>query len=127
MSLPAGQAGLSELSMERLKAVLASLIRQSALRILHLMKYLIPKSALRIRHSISYYSLGQQKILFVLALIILALLCFKFYYHPSPSPPAEVFKEVVVEVAGEVHKPGIYIFKKRKLSIKQVAYMNPFF
>lgn len=58
-----------------------------------------------------YLSLGQQKILFVLALIILALLYFKFYYHPSSQPPEEVFKEVVVEVAGEVQKPGIYIFK----------------
>lgn len=111
MGLPAGQAGLWELSMERLKAVLSSLFRQSALCILHLMKFLIPKSALRIRHSISYYSLGQQKILFVLALIVLALLYSKFYYHPSSPPAEEVFKEVVVEVVGEIQKPGIYIFK----------------
>ena len=58
-----------------------------------------------------YLSLGQQKILFVLALIIFALLYFKFYYYPSSPPPEEIFKEVVIEITGEVQKPGIYVFK----------------
>jgi competence protein ComEA len=62
--------------------------------------------ALRIPH----FSMGQQKVLFVLALLILALLYFKFYFH-SPSLPEETYKEVVVEILGEVRKPGIYIFK----------------
>jgi competence protein ComEA len=92
--------------MQSLKAVLAFLVRQSALRILHLMKYLISQSALRI----PYYSMGQQKILFFLALLIFFLLFFKFYFHPSP-PPEETYKETVVEVSGGVQHPGVYIFK----------------
>jgi competence protein ComEA len=58
-----------------------------------------------------HFSLGQQKILFVLALVILALLCFRFYFRPLSPPSEEVFDEVVVEVLGEVHQPGIHIFK----------------
>ena len=84
------------------------LISNSAVRIPHLIKFLIPRSAFRIPH----FSKGQQKIAFVFALVILALLYFKFYYR-SPSPPEEVYKEVLVEVLGEVQKPGIYLFKLR--------------
>ena len=54
--------------------------------------------------------MGQQKILVVLALFIVALLYFKFYFHRS-LPPEETYQEVVVEIHGEVQKPGIYIFK----------------
>jgi len=57
-----------------------------------------------------YFSLGQQQILFILALLLLGILTFKFYYHP-PLPPEEIVKEIVVEVLGEIQKPGIYIFK----------------
>jgi len=57
-----------------------------------------------------YLSIGQQKVLFLLAVFILALIFYKFYYRPS-SPAEEVYKEVVIEVLGEVRKPGIYIFK----------------
>jgi competence protein ComEA len=67
---------------------------------------LIPRSALRIPH----FSIGQQRVLFLLALLILALTYYKFYYRP-PFSPEEVYKEVVIEVLGEVQKPGIYIFK----------------
>ena len=57
-----------------------------------------------------HLSLGQQKILIVLALFIFALLYFKFYFHRS-LPPEETYQEVVVEILGEVQKPGLYIFK----------------
>jgi competence protein ComEA len=57
-----------------------------------------------------YFSIGQQRILFILALFILGLLYFKFYHHPT-LPPEEIFREIVVEVLGEIKTPGIYIFK----------------
>ena len=66
-----------------------------------------------------YLSLGQQKILFVLALLILALTYYKFYYRPA-SPPEEVYNEIVVEVLGEVKKPGVYIFKDPPTLIEAV-------
>ncbi len=58
-----------------------------------------------------HFSLGQQKILLVLALLILGILYFKFYYHPLPSPSEETVKEIVVEVSGEVRNPGVYLFQ----------------
>jgi competence protein ComEA len=73
------------------------------------------KSEIRMR----YFSLGQQKILIVLALFIFALLYFKFYFHRS-LPPEETYQEVVVEILGEVQKPGIYIFKTPPILIEAV-------
>jgi competence protein ComEA len=58
-----------------------------------------------------YFSLAQQRILFVLALLILGILYFKFYYPPLPSPPEEILREIVVEVLGEVRNPGIHLFQ----------------
>jgi competence protein ComEA len=58
-----------------------------------------------------YFSIGQQRILFVLALLILSILYFKFYYHPLPYLQEEKIREMVIEVIGEVQKPGIYIFR----------------
>jgi competence protein ComEA len=66
-----------------------------------------------------YFSLGQQKILIVLALFIFALLYLKFYFHRS-LPSEEVYQEIVVEVLGEVKKPGIYIFKNPPTLIEAV-------
>jgi competence protein ComEA len=57
-----------------------------------------------------YLSLGQQKVLYALALIILIIIYFQFYYHPFRSPLEENIREVVVEVLGEVRNPGIQIF-----------------
>jgi len=81
--------------------------------------FLIPQSALRIPHSMRYFSLGQQRVLFLLALLILALIYYKFYYRPA-SPPEEVYKEVVIEVLGEVRNPGVYIFKAPPTLIEAV-------
>ena len=58
-----------------------------------------------------YFSLHQQWVLFVLALLLLGILYFKFYYHPLPSPSEEIVKEMVIEVLGEVWNPGVYLFK----------------
>ena len=69
-----------------------------------------PHSAIRIPQLLKYFSLQQQVVLFFIALLILGILYFKFYYHP-PLPPEETVIEIVVEVLGEIHKPGIYIFK----------------
>jgi len=66
-----------------------------------------------------YFSLGQQKILIVLALFIFALLYFKFYFRRS-LPPEETYQEVVVETLGEVRKPGVYIFKNPPTLIEAV-------
>lgn len=57
-----------------------------------------------------YFSLGQQKILIALAVCLLGILYFKFYHSP-PTPSGEITKEIVVEVLGEVRKPGVYIFQ----------------
>jgi competence protein ComEA len=58
-----------------------------------------------------YFSRYQQWVLFFIALLILGILYFKFYYHPLPSPSEESVRENVVEVSGEVKSPGIYIFQ----------------
>jgi hypothetical protein len=68
------------------------------------------QSAICIPHSLKYYSHQQQWVLFFIALLIFGILTFKFFYH-SPLPPEEIVKEIVVEVLGEIQKPGIYIFK----------------
>ncbi len=61
--------------------------------------------------SLRYFPLQQQWFLFFIALLLLGILYFKFYYQPS-SPSSEGFmKEVVVEVSGEVFNPGIYLFQ----------------
>ena len=58
-----------------------------------------------------YFSLHQQWVLFFIALLILGILYFKFYYQPFSPPSEEFTKEVVVEVAGEVRNPGVYLFQ----------------
>ena len=69
--------------------------------------FFIPQSAIGIPH----FSIGQQKVLFLLALFILAVLYFKFYFHPPSRPSEEVFREIIIEVTGEVNKAGTYIFR----------------
>ena len=58
-----------------------------------------------------YFSLHQQWVLFILALLLLGILYFKFYYHPLPSPSEGVVRETIVEIAGEVRNPGVYVFQ----------------
>jgi len=58
-----------------------------------------------------HFSLSQQRILFILALLILSLLYFRFYHSPVPSPSEEIYRETVVEVVGGVEKPGIQIYR----------------
>jgi len=69
-----------------------------------------PQSAFCIPQSMKHFSLQQQWFLFFIALLVLGILYFKFYYH-SPLPPEETLKEIVVEVLGEIQKPGIHIFR----------------
>ena len=86
---------ISEL-IKRIKSFISFITRHSASRIPHLMRYL---------------SLGQQLILFLLALFLLAIIYFRFYHHSPSSIPEENVREFVVEVAGEVRNPGVYIFQ----------------
>jgi competence protein ComEA len=79
-------------------------------KIKYLFSLYTPHSALRIPHFNRYFSLGQQKVLFVLALFLLGILTFNFYYSP-PAPLEEITKEIVIEVIGEVRNPGVYIFQ----------------
>jgi competence protein ComEA len=57
------------------------------------------------------FSLSQQWVLFVIALLLLGSLAFKFFYYTPPTPSAEAVKEVVIEVLGEVRQPGIYLYQ----------------
>jgi competence protein ComEA len=70
-----------------------------------------PQSTVRNPQSLKYFSLAQQKFLFVLALILLGSLYFKFYYQPLSPSSEESVKETVVEVLGEVQNPGVYLFQ----------------
>ncbi len=65
-----------------------------------------------------YYSVSQQWVLLVVALLLLGSLTFKFYYYPRSAPSGIPVKEVVVEVLGEVRQPGIYFYQD-KPNLKQ--------
>jgi competence protein ComEA len=58
----------------------------------------------------THLSLSQQRFLLILALLLLTILTFKFYYSP-PAPSEEIAKEIVIEARGEVRNPGVYIFQ----------------
>ena len=59
-----------------------------------------------------HFSLSQQWILFLLAFLILGLLYFRFYPTSVPPSSEEIYREVVIEVAGEVSTPGIQLFQE---------------
>lgn len=46
---------------------------------------------------------------------MLSLIYYRFYSNPSPSPRDESFQEIVIEVKGEVLKPGVYLFQNPPL------------
>ena len=58
-----------------------------------------------------HLSLGQQLLLFLLALGLLAILYLKFYHPPLSIPKEETYSEIAIEVVGEVYTPGIYLFR----------------
>ncbi len=58
-----------------------------------------------------HLSLGQQSILFLVALVLLAILYGNFYHSPCPTPKEEIYSEIAIEVVGEIHTPGIYLFR----------------
>jgi competence protein ComEA len=66
-----------------------------------------------------HLSLGQQSILFLVSLVLLAILYGKFYHSPRPTPKEEIYSEIAIEVVGEVHTPGIYLFRNPP-TLKQV-------
>ena len=70
----------------------------------------IQRPVIRMPQFLRYLSPDQQKILFVLAFLLLALHFFKFYFHP-PRSPQEIYTEGVMEVSGDVQNPGVYLFK----------------
>lgn len=57
-----------------------------------------------------YFSTSQQWLLLSLSLLISCLLYFKFY-HSSSLPREEIHQEIVIEIQGEIDRPGIYLFK----------------
>jgi competence protein ComEA len=57
------------------------------------------------------FSLGQQRILFVFAILLFVLFYFTFYHTSNPPSSETTAKEVAVEVTGEIRRPGIYFFQ----------------
>jgi len=58
-----------------------------------------------------HLSLGQQFFLFLLALVLLGVLYVTFYHPLLSTPKEEIYSEIAIEVLGEVHTPGIYLFR----------------
>jgi len=80
---------------------------QSAVR-----NWLNSQSEIRNPKLMKYFSLGQQKVLYLFAILILALYYFRFYHPSSPSFSEKPAKEIVIEVTGEVRSPGIYFYQE---------------
>ena len=59
-----------------------------------------------------FFSVGQQRVLFVLALFVLAVFYFRFYHPSNPSFSERTIQEFVIEVVGEVNRPGIHLFQE---------------
>jgi len=83
-----------------------------------------------------YFSVSQQWVLLVIALLLLGGLTFKFYHQPYSPPSEESAKEFVVEVSGEIRQPGIYLFQnpphlseaiQRAGGLKEIVQVDPIF
>jgi len=59
-----------------------------------------------------YFSLSQQRVLFLVALLLLGGTYLRFYHQAQPVPSEDAAKEIVVEISGEVRQPGIYLFRE---------------
>lgn len=57
-----------------------------------------------------HFPQSQQKILFLLGFVSFIILFIKFYYKPQILPE-EIYKEVAIEILGEVNRPGVYLFR----------------
>lgn len=57
------------------------------------------------------FSLAQQKILIGLAFLMLVLITFRFYSDLLLPSQEESLQEIVIEVKGEILKPGVYLFQ----------------
>jgi competence protein ComEA len=68
-------------------------------------------SGVRHLRSLRCYSSGQQGILLFLALLISGLMVLKFHETPVSTVAAGPPGEVVVEISGEVDRPGIHFFR----------------
>jgi competence protein ComEA len=66
----------------------------------------------RISQSLSFFSWGQQWVLFALALFLLGWLYLRFYPRSFSSHSEKVGAEKVVELIGQVRTPGIHFFER---------------
>ncbi|MGB9627284.1 MAG: ComEA family DNA-binding protein [Thermodesulfobacteriota bacterium] len=73
--------------------------------------FLFKLTSIILDSQLKYFPSSQPYLLFLLALFLLALLYYKFHYQ-SPQPPEEAYQEIVIELAGDIQKPGVYIFKR---------------
>jgi competence protein ComEA len=69
------------------------------------------RAAVRSLRSLRCYSSGQQGILLFLALLISGLMVLKFHEPPVSSGVAGPSEESVLEISGEVDRPGIHFFR----------------
>ncbi len=59
-----------------------------------------------------YFSLAQQKTIFIIALFLIFIISIRFY-HTTHIPQYVVHKEIAIEVSGDVKRPGIYLFNSQ--------------
>ncbi len=89
-------------------------MKRSAIRILKSLRSLllqcIPQSVIRIRQSLRTFSSTQQSLLFLLLLLLMGLLYFRFYHRPLSTFPEINGKESVVELRGGIRNPGVHLF-----------------
>jgi competence protein ComEA len=89
-------------------------MKRSVIRILKSLRSLLlhwfPQSIIRIWQSQRTFSRSQQSFLFLLLLLLLGLLYFRFYHRPLSALPEINGKETVVELKGGIRNPGVHLF-----------------